>query len=148
MQVILLESDKKLGGLGTITNVKAGYARNYLIPQAKARFATKENIALFEKEKDVLIAKANDLLEQAKQQAEKMTDLVCHISAHTSDEGKLFGSVGTTQISQSMAQTGYEVQKRNIHLPDGPIRHIGEYQINISLHAEVEVMINIEIIAQ
>lgn len=147
MQVILLEADKNLGSLGTIANVKAGYARNYLIPQGKAKFATKENLALFEKEKEDLVKKAAALLEKARQQAQEMENLVCTISANAGDEGKLFGSISTAQITVALEELGHKVEKRSINMPDGLIRYLGDYQIDIDLHAEVNVKISVEVVA-
>ncbi len=147
MQVILLQADKNLGNLGTIANVKAGYARNYLIPQGKAKFATKENLATFKKEKETFIKKAETLLKKAQQQAKAMENLACTISANAGDEGKLFGSIGTAQITKALAEMGHIVEKRNINMPDGLIRYLGDYQIDIDLHAEVNIKISIEVIA-
>lgn len=148
MQVILLEANKNLGGLGAVVNVKAGYARNYLIPQGKARFATPANLEFFEKEKDSLIAKAGTLLEKAKKQAEDMADLVCTIGVNASEEGKLFGSVGTASVVKALADLGHEVEKRDINMPDGLIRQIGEYDINVRIHAEVSINIGVNVVVK
>ena len=145
MKIILLENNKNLGGLGSVVNVKAGYARNYLIPQNKAKFATKANLEAFEQEKDALIAKAGTLLEKAEKQAKDMADLACNISAKASEEGKLFGSIGTLNIQKSLAELGHDIQKRDIKMPDGAISHIGEYEVSVILHSQISVSIKINV---
>ncbi len=148
MQVILLESDKNLGDLGSIVNVKAGYARNFLLPQNKAKFASKVNLELFEKQKDELIAKAGNVLDKARQQAEKMADLVCVISTKVGDEGKLFGSVGTQNIVKALEIMGHTIQKRDIKMPNGLIRHVGEYEVDVALHNDITITIKVNIVAE
>lgn len=147
MKIILLEDRKGLGGLGAVVDVKAGYARNFLIPQKRATFANKANLALFEQEKDALLAKRSDLLEKAKQQAESMANVTCTISAQAGDEGKLFGSVGTTQIIDSLAEQNHTISKQDVKMPNGAIRHIGDYEIDIVLHAEVDITIKVSVVA-
>ncbi len=143
MKVILLEEEQKLGPLGAVVRVKAGYARNYLIPQHKAKFATKENIILFEKEKATLEKKAAKALEDAQKQKEAMQGLACTLEAQAGDEGKLFGSIGTTAIAKALGELGFNVEKRNIKLSDTPIRHTGEYNVSITLHSQVSTTIKV-----
>ncbi len=143
MQVILLEDNKNLGKLGSIVNVKSGYARNYLIVKNKAKFATKENIALFEEQKDKLIQKANKLLADAKDKAQEMTDTVLTIKQNASDDGKLFGSISPYDIVKELAKLKYDIQKKDINMPDGIIGNTGEYNVVISLHPNVSIDIKI-----
>ena len=145
MQVILLEKNEKLGNLGDVANVKSGYARNYLIPQGKAKPANKENLAAFETIRAELEEKAAALSDaQAKESA--MTDIVCTISANAGEEGKLYGSVSPADIVENLHSQGIEVEKRDIHMPEA-IRHTGEYEVTVSLYAEVLVTVKVIVIA-
>ncbi len=143
MQVILLEDNKNLGSLGSIVNVKAGYARNYLIVKNKAKFATKENIALFEKQKEQLMQKAEQLLTNAKDKAKEMADIILTIERNASDEGKLFGSIYPYDIVKELAKLKHTIEKKDIDMPNGVIRNIGEYDIVIRLYSDIDVSIKI-----
>ena len=142
MQVILLETIGKMGGLGDIANVKAGYARNFLIPQGKVKPATATNLAEFETIKADLEAKEADAIKTAQSKADAMAGAVCSLKANASEEGKLFGSVTTADIKASLAQAGHEVEKRNINLSEA-IHHVGEYGISITLHTNISVDIKV-----
>ena len=145
MQVILLERIQKLGGIGDLANVKAGYARNFLIPQGKVKPATKNNLAEFEVIKADLLAKEAAALADAQAKEAAMNDVTCSIQANASDEGKLFGSVSTTDILESLTTQGFEVEKRDIHLPES-IRHVGEYEVSVSLYTDMAV--NVKVIVE
>ncbi len=142
MQVILLETIQKVGSLGDLANVKAGYARNFLIPQGKAKPATKANLAEFETLKADLQAKEAAALKEAQTVEAKMNGTVCTITANAGDEGKLFGSINTADIKASLADAGFEVEKRNINMPEA-IRHVGEYEVSVTLHTEITVSIKV-----
>ncbi len=146
MQVILLEKNEKLGNLGDIANVKSGYARNYLIPQGKAKPANKENLAEFETIRSELEAKEATAFSEAQTKESAMTDIVCTISANAGEEGKLYGSISPADIAENLHSQGFEVEKRDIHLPEA-IRNIGEYEVSVSLYAEVIVTIKVIVIA-
>ena len=146
MQVILLEKNEKLGNLGDVANVKSGYARNYLIPKGKAKPANKENLAAFEKIRAELETKEAVALSDAQAKETSMTDVVCTIPANAGEEGKLYGSVGPTEIVENLHSQGFEVEKRDIHMPEA-IRHTGEYEVTVSLYAEVVVTIKVIVIA-
>ena len=146
MQVILLEKNEKLGNLGDVTNVKSGYARNYLIPQGKAKPANKANLAAFETIKAELEAKEAAAFSEAQTKESSMTDIVCTISANAGEEGKLYGSVSPADIVENLHSQGFEVEKRDIHMPEA-IRHIGEYEVTVSLYAEVLVKVKVIVIA-
>tara|TARA_X000000368_G_scaffold369982_1_gene318838 strand:- start:761 stop:1216 length:456 start_codon:yes stop_codon:yes gene_type:complete len=146
VQVILLEKIEKLGSLGDIANVKSGYARNYLIPQGRAKAATKANMAVFETLRAELEAKEATALSDAQSKEEAMKDIVCTISANAGEEGKLYGSVSPADISENLLEQGFEVEKRDINMPEA-IRNIGEYEITVSLYAEVIVPVKIIVIA-
>ncbi|HIF47993.1 50S ribosomal protein L9 [Candidatus Thioglobus sp.] len=147
MQVILLETIQKVGALGDLANVKAGYARNYLIPRGKAKPATKANLAEFETLKADLQAKEAAALSAAQTIEAKMADTICTITANAGDEGKLFGSITTADISESLAKAGFEVEKRTINMSEA-IRHIGEYDVSVTLHSSVSVAIKVVVEAQ
>jgi large subunit ribosomal protein L9 len=142
MQVILLEKIGKLGGLGDLANVKSGYARNYLIPQGKVKPATAANLAAFETIKADLQAKEAAASKDAQAKADTMSGIVCTIKANAGDEGKLFGSIGTADIVANLAANGHEVEKRDINMPEA-IRHVGEYDISVTLFTDINVDIKV-----
>ncbi len=142
MQVILLETIGKLGGLGDTANVKSGYARNFLIPQGKAKPATAANMAEFEAIKADLQAKEAETIKVAETQAAAMNGVVCTLKVNASEEGKLFGSVSTADIIISLAAAGHEVEKRNINMSEA-IHHIGEYTVSVVLHTNISVDVKV-----
>ena len=142
MQVILLEKIGKLGNLGDLANVKSGYARNFLIPQGKAKPATKANMAAFETIKADLVAKEAAALKDAQAKEAAMTGVVCTIKANAGDEGKLFGSIGPADIVASLAESGHEVEKRDVHMPEA-IRFVGEYEVSVTLYTDINVNIKV-----
>jgi large subunit ribosomal protein L9 len=146
MQVILLEKIDKTGSLGEVVNVKAGFGRNFLIPQGKAKPATKANLAEFETIRAELEAKEAASKEKAQRIQEKMDGVELTISANASDEGKLFGSVGPNEIVVALAESGFEVAKRDIDLPE-VIRTVGEFEASVSLWAEVSATVKISVVA-
>ena len=146
MQVILTEKIRHLGNLGDTIEVKGGYARNYLIPQNKAVRATTVNIKAFEARRAELEKRAQQLLSQAEQRAAKINDIVLEIAALASDEGKLYGSVGTAEIKESLKNKGLDVMKKEIILPNGAFHSVGEYKIDINLHGDVVAKLQIQIV--
>lgn len=147
MQVILLEKIRNLGGLGDQVKVKPGYGRNYLIPENKAVFATEKNIALFESQRAELEKKAAKEFAKAQERAAKLQDLVVVIESQASDEGKLYGSVGVNEIKEAIQAKSIEISKREIMLPDGVFHSIGQFPIDIQLHSDLVVTIQIDIVA-
>ena len=149
MQVILLETIKNLGDLGSVVDVRPGYGRNFLIPQGKALPATKNNLAEVEERRAELEKQAAELLSAAEARAEKLAEATITVGAKSGDEGKLFGSVGTANIADAISeQTGVAVQKAEMKLPLGAIRQTGEYEIDLSLHADVTVTIKLTVVPQ
>jgi large subunit ribosomal protein L9 len=149
MEVILLENISKLGKLGETVNVKAGFGRNFLIPQGKAVHATEANTAEFEERRAELEAAADSQLAAAQQRADAINELgLITITAIAGEEGKLFGSVGTRDISEAIAALGCEVDKSEVRLPDGPMRELGEYEIAIQVHGDVTAMVAVAVIAE
>jgi large subunit ribosomal protein L9 len=149
MEVILLENISKLGKLGETVNVKAGFGRNFLIPQGKAVHATEGNTAEFEVRRAELEAAADSQLAVAQQRADAINELgLLTITAIAGEEGKLFGSVGTRDISEAIVALGCEVDKSEVRLPDGPMRELGEYEIAIQVHGDVTAMVALAVIAE
>ncbi|HCE39271.1 50S ribosomal protein L9 [Alloalcanivorax profundimaris] len=149
MQVILLETIKNLGDLGSVVDVRPGYGRNFLIPQGKALPATKDNLAEVEARRAELEKQAAEQLGAAESRAEKLAEASVTVAAKSGDEGKLFGSVGTANIADAITeQTGVEVAKAEVKLPYGAIRQTGEYEIDLTLHADVTVTITLTVVPQ
>lgn len=146
MQVILLEKVKNLGNLGDKVNVKPGYGRNFLVPQSKAVFATEKNVELFELRRADLEKKALQSFTQAEQRASKLNDLTITISAQASDEGKLYGSVGPTEIKEALEARKVDVSKREIVMPEGPLHSVGQYLVEIHVHSDVIAKLQVEIV--
>ncbi|MFB1011223.1 MAG: 50S ribosomal protein L9 [Thiopseudomonas sp.] len=137
MEVILLEKVANLGNLGDKVSVKAGYGRNYLLPQGKATAATPENIAEFEARRAELERIAAEKRAAAEARAAQLNELVVTITANVGEEGKLFGSIGTQDIADALTASGIEVAKSEVRLSEGTIRQTGEYDIKLQLHTEV-----------
>ncbi|MGL5043739.1 MAG: 50S ribosomal protein L9 [Plesiomonas sp.] len=147
MEVILLDKVANLGSLGDKVNVKAGYARNYLVPQAKAVMATKKNIEFFEARRAELEAKLAETLIAAAARAETLTALArVTITSKAGDGGKLFGSIGTRDIADAVTAAGVNVCKSEVRLDNGALRTTGEHEIRFQLHSEVfaTVVVNVE----
>ncbi|MDP6375284.1 MAG: 50S ribosomal protein L9 [Pseudomonadales bacterium] len=148
MNVILLEPLANLGDLGEEVSVKPGFARNFLLPQGKAVRATDENRALFEGRRAELERAASDRLTQAKGRAAQLEGVTVSIVVKAGDEGKLYGSVGTQDIATALTEQGIEIQKSEVRMPEGVIRSLGEYEVNVQLHSEVTVGIPVEVVAE
>jgi large subunit ribosomal protein L9 len=145
MEIILLQKVDNVGGIGDLVRVKSGYARNFLIPQGKATLATAENKAKFESRRAELEAKAAAELATAQARAKKLEGLVLKIEMQAGAEGKLFGSVGTVDIAEEIGKRGIEVERSEIRLADGPLRTVGDHQVELHLHADVNVEIKVVI---
>jgi len=148
MEVILLEDIANLGELGDQVSVKSGYGRNYLIPQHKAVPATKENIKAFEERRAELQRVAEGKLAEARARAEKVNALDITLTVKAGDEGKLFGSVTVRDITDAASERGVEIENSEIRLPEGPIRELGEYEIDVQLHPEVAATLKLGVIAE
>lgn len=148
MEIILLENIRNLGVIGDRVKVKSGYGRNYLVPQGKAVFATERNLALFEERREELLKKAAEVLKLAQERGKTLQELSLNITAMASEEGKLFGSIGTREVSKAFEDLGHHVDKIEIDMPEGPIRDVGEYEIHVILHAELVLPIKVTVVAQ
>ena len=149
MQVILLDKVANLGSLGDQVNVKAGYARNFLVPQGKAVAATKKNIEFFEARRAELEAKLAEVLAAANARAEKINALeTVTIASKAGDEGKLFGSIGTRDIADAVTAAGVEVAKSEVRLPNGVLRTTGEHEVSFQVHSEVFAKVIVNVVAE
>ena len=149
MDIILLENIGNLGGLGDKVTVKAGYGRNYLIPQGKAVPATAANVAEFEARRAELERAAAETLTAAQVRAEALAALdALTIEANAGEEGKLFGSIGTRDIAEIVSAAGCEIDKSEVRLPEGALREVGEYSIAIQVHSDVMTDITIIVVPE
>ena len=148
MEIILLETVDRLGKLGDMVHVRAGFARNYLLPQGKAKLATAENVEEIEARRAELEKHEAELFSAAQQRAEKLNGLEVSITAKSGGEGKLFGSITNANITEAINEKGIELEKSEIRMPEGPIRVAGEYDIDLHLHAEVNATIKLTVIGE
>lgn len=148
MEVILLEKIRKLGNLGAQVKVKPGFARNFLLPYGHAVIANEKNKAEFEARRAELEKTQTDALESAKARAAALQDVKIQIASRASEEGKLFGSVGARELAEALHEAGHEVARSEIQLPNGPLKEQGDFEIGLSLHAEITVNIGVSIVAE
>jgi large subunit ribosomal protein L9 len=148
MQIILLEKVVNLGNLGDIVKVKDGYARNFLIPKKQARRATKEAIAEFEVRRAELEKVAAEKLAAAQAQGEKMAGSTVQIGQKAGVDGRLFGSVTNADIADALVKQGFAVEKAQVRLPEGPLKLVGDHAVQISLHTDVLVDVNVAVIGE
>lgn len=148
MQVILMEKVVNLGQLGDVVRVKDGYARNYLVPQRKAKRATAANIAEFEAKRADLEKAQAEVLAAAQARAEKLEGLMVQISQKAGVDGRLFGSVGNSDIADAVKAQGFEIAKSEVRLPEGPLKQVGDYPITLALHTDVLVNITVSVLGE
>ncbi len=148
MKIILLDKIQRLGEIGDIVEVNSGYARNFLIPQKKAAFASEKNIKDVEARKEELAAASADALTLAKSRAESLNGQSCEIFVPVTEEGVLYGSVGTREIADAFMNKNTQIDKSEVVLPDGVIKEQGEFTINIIVHPEVQAEVIVKISAE
>lgn len=148
MDVILLEKVANLGNLGDRVDVRSGYARNFLLPKGKATLATVANVARFEARRSELEKAANDQLSGAKARAAKFEGFKLTLTAKAGSEGKLFGSIGTTDIAEAATKAGQPLERAEVRLPNGPLRSVGEHTVSVHLHTDIDVELPIIITAE
>lgn len=148
MDVILLQKVANLGNIGDRVNVKSGYGRNFLLPQGKATLATPANVAKFEARRAELEKIARDDLASAESRAAALKDFVLKISAKAGNEGKLFGSIGTADIAEACTSQGHKIARSEVRLPNGPIRMVGDHQVTLHLHTDVDVQLQVSVAAE
>lgn len=145
MDVILLEKIDNLGDIGEQVRVKAGFGRNYLLPQGKAALATPDNVARFEAQRAEIEKRAAGELGEAQERAGKLAGLELRLTARAGEEGKLFGSIGTVDIAEACTAAGVPVERSEVRLPHGPIRMTGEHDVELHLHTDVNVPLTITV---
>nr|WP_314899082.1 50S ribosomal protein L9 [uncultured Deefgea sp.] len=148
MQIILLEKVANLGTLGDVVKVKDGYARNFLIPQGKAKRANEANLAEFEARRAELEAKQDEILAQAQARAAKLEGAEFTISQKAGVDGRLFGSVTTQDIADAITAAGTEIKKFEVRLPEGPFKAIGEYEVALALHHDVVSTVKLQVVGE
>ena len=148
MQVILMEKVVNLGALGEVVKVKDGYARNFLIPQGKAKRATESNLKVFEAKRAELEKAQADQLAQAQDRGAKLEGLMVQISQKAGVDGRLFGSVTNYDIVEALQKQGFEVERAQVRMPAGPIKQIGDTAITVALHTDVMVNITVSVLGE
>ena len=148
MEVILLEKIANLGELGQVVKVKDGYARNFLIPQGKAKRATEENRKAFEARRAELEQAQAAALAKAQERAGKLDGLTLQITQKAGPDGRLFGSVTNYDIVEALKKQGHEVERAQIRMPQGPLKQVGDFPIQIALHTDVAVTINVSVLGE
>ena len=148
MQIILLDKVVNLGGLGDVVKVKDGYARNYLIPQGKAKRATAANLAEFEARRAELERLAAEQLAAAQAEGEKLEGQTVSISRKAGVDGRLFGSVTNADIAEALKAKGFSVEKSSVRMPEGPLKVVGESQLVVALHTDVTATINVTVVGE
>ena len=148
MDIILLQKVANLGQIGDRVKVKSGYARNFLVPTGRATMATVANIAKFEAQRHELEAKANSELASAQGRATNFEGFKLELKAKAGSEGKLFGSIGTSDIAEAAVKAGHPITRSEVRMPNGPIRSTGEHQVLLHLHTDVNVALTVTIVAE
>ncbi len=148
MQVILLDKVENLGGLGELVEVKPGYARNFLLPGGHAKMATPANVEEFEKRRAELEKASADRLTVAQGRARQLAETSVTITAKAGTEGKLFGSISAEMIADALTSSGVEVEKREVRLPEGPLRSLGEHTVGVHLHTDVDASAVVMVVAE
>lgn len=148
MEIILLQKVANLGNIGDRVKVKSGFGRNYLLPEGKATLATPDNVARFEARRTELERAAREHLSSAEERATAMKDFKLVIPAKAGTEGKLFGSIGTSDIAEACSKAGFKVQRSEVRLPNGPLRTLGDHSVALHLHADIDVPLAVSIVAE
>jgi large subunit ribosomal protein L9 len=148
MEIILLQKVANLGNIGDRITVKSGYGRNYLLPQGKATLVTAENVARFEAQRAELEKRAHDELQDSQRRATEFEGVKLTITAKAGTEGKLFGSVGTADISEAATAAGHQLARSEVRLPSGPLRTVGEHVVQLHLHTDVNVQLTVLVAAE
>ena len=148
MQVILMEKVANLGELGDVVKVKDGYARNFLIPEGKAKRATPDNLKMFEAKRAELEKAQADVLAKAQERGAKLDGLTVQVTQKAGPDGRLFGSVTNYDIVEELKKQGHEVERAMIRMPQGPIKQVGEYPLQIGLHTDVTVTVKVAVLGE
>ena len=148
MQIILLEKVQNLGGLGDVVKVKDGYARNFLIPQGKAKRATQSNLAEFESRRADLERAHAEKLAAAQELAAKLEGVTVKVARKAGMDGRLFGSVGNADVAEGLVAQGFDIDRAAVRMPDGPLKQVGEVQLEVALHSDVLATITVAVVGE
>ena len=148
MQIILLEEVQNLGGLGDVVKVKDGYARNFLIPQGKAKRATQSNLAEFESRRAELERAHAEKLAAAQELAAKLEGVTVKVARKAGMDGRLFGSVGNADVAEGLVAQGFDIDRAAVRMPDGPLKQVGEVQLEVALHSDVLATITVAVVGE
>ena len=148
MDVILLQKVANLGNIGDRVKVRSGYGRNFLLPGGKATLATPDNVSRFEARRDELEKAAREHLTSAQDRATALKDFKLVITSKAGTEGKLFGSIGTSDIAEALGKQGFKVERSEVRMPNGPLRMVGDHSIGLHLHADIDVPLAVSIVAE
>ena len=148
MDVILLQKVANLGNIGDRVKVRSGYGRNFLLPKGRATLATADNVARFEARREELEKLAREQLSSAEERATALKDYKLTITAKAGTEGKLFGSIGTSDVAEALSRQGFKVERSEVRMPNGPLRMVGEHSVGLHLHADIDVSVAVLIVAE
>jgi large subunit ribosomal protein L9 len=148
MDVILLQKVANLGNIGDRVKVRSGYGRNFLLPGGKATLATPDNVARFEARRDELEKAAREHMSSAQERVVALKDFKLVITSKAGTEGKLFGSIGTSDVAEALGKQGFKIERSEVRMPNGPLRMIGDHSIGLHLHADIDVPLAVSIVAE
>jgi large subunit ribosomal protein L9 len=148
MDVILLQKVANLGNIGDRVKVRSGYGRNFLLPKGRATLATADNVARFEARREELEKLAREQLSSAGERGTALKDYKLTITAKAGTEGKLFGSIGTSDVAEALTKAGFKVERSEVRMPNGPLRMVGDHSVGLHLHADVDIPLTVLIVAE
>jgi len=148
MDVILLQKVANLGNIGDRVKVRSGYGRNFLLPKGRATLATADNVARFEARREELEKLAREQLSSAEERATALKDYKLTITAKAGTEGKLFGSIGTSDVAEALTKAGFKIERSEVRMPNGPLRMVGDHSVGLHLHADIDVPLAVLIVAE
>ncbi|HTC15595.1 MAG TPA: 50S ribosomal protein L9 [Steroidobacteraceae bacterium] len=148
MEVILLQKVANLGNIGDRVKVRSGFGRNFLLPQGKATLATPDNVARFEARRAELEHHAREQLTSAEERAAALKEFKLTLQAKAGTEGKLFGSIGTSDIAEALSRANFKIERSEVRLPEGPLRMLGEHTVTLHLHADIDVPLQVAIVPE
>ena len=148
MDVILLQKVANLGNIGDRVKVRSGYGRNFLLPKGRATLATPDNVARFEARRDELEKLAREQLSSAEERATALKEYKLTITAKAGTEGKLFGSIGTSDVAEALTKAGFKIERSEVRMPNGPLRMVGDHSVGLHLHADIDIPLAVLIVAE
>jgi large subunit ribosomal protein L9 len=148
MDVILLQKVANLGNIGDRVKVKSGYGRNFLLPKGRATLATPDNVKRFEARREELEKLAREQMSSAEERATALKDYKLTITAKAGTEGKLFGSIGTSDIAEALTKAGFKIERSEVRMPNGPLRMVGDHSVGLHLHADIDIPLAVLIVAE